>query len=330
MLRSETQGDPERAAAALAGLQAYQRATRAARPEPMPVIATAGRARLRDFGGSGRPVVVVPSLINGPDILDLVPDRSLLRWLAGRGLNPLLVDWCTPTETDRGLSVAGHVEQLLLPLLRNIPAEQALVGYCLGGTMALAASAVRRPSALALIATPWRFAGFADDARRGLADLWTRAQPTADAIGLLPIEVLQAAFWQLEPRRSVDKFVAFGRTQRDTETTRLFVALEDWANGGPPLTYAAGEELIGALFGDDITGKAAWQVAGRSVDPRALGCPVLDIVSTTDRIVPAASAAGIGRRMVLAQGHVGMVVGGRAQTTLWEPLARWLRAPDLG
>jgi polyhydroxyalkanoate synthase len=54
---------------------------------------------------------------------------------------------------------------------------------------------------------------------------------------------------------------------------------------------------------------------------------VLDIVSTTDRIVPAASAAGFGTMLTLDSGHVGMVVGRRARAELWAPLARWLSAP---
>lgn len=329
MLRSETAQDPARLAGALAGLRAYQAAARLAPPPRPPVVAAAGRARLLDYGGAGRPVVVVPSLINGARVLDLLPGRSLLRWLAGQGVRPLLVDWGQPSDEECGLSISGHVEALLLPLLRSMPDDFALAGYCLGGTMALAAAAIRPPAALALIASPWHFSAYPDAARDGLADLWRRARPAADAMGLLPLEVLQAAFWQLDPRRTIDKFVAFGAARRSPEATGLFVALEDWANDGPPLTLAAGEDLVERLFGADLTGRGAWRVAGRCIDTGSIACPVLDIVSSTDRIVPAASAAGIGQPMTLAQGHVGMIVGSRAQAALWEPLARWLRAPDL-
>ena len=332
MLREETQHDPERQAAALAGLRAYQAAPRIARPAPMPVIASAGRAVLRDYGGAdggGRPVVFVPSLINGPDVLDLLPDTSLLRWLAGQGLRPLLIDWGTPGPEDRALSIADHIETMLLPLLDAAGADAAYVGYCLGGTMAIAAAAIRPPASLALIAAPWRFSGFPDTARTGLTDLWREAQPTADAIGLLPLEVLQAAFWQLDPKRTIDKFVSFGRSAKRDAAARLFVALEDWANDGPPLTLAAGRELIEALFVGDASGAGRWRVGGRAIDPAALTCPVLDIVSTSDRIVPAASAAGVGRTLTLAQGHVGMMIGGRARHTLWQPLADWLASAHI-
>ena len=86
----------------MTGLRAYQAAERAVPPPPAPSIAAAGRARLLDYGGSGRPVVVVPSLINPPHILDLAQENSLVRWLAGQGVRPLLVDWGTPAPEHRG------------------------------------------------------------------------------------------------------------------------------------------------------------------------------------------------------------------------------------
>ena len=327
MLRSETEGDPARMAAALAGLRAYQKAARPERPPAMPIIASAGRATLADYGGSGRPVIVIPSLINSPDVLDLLPDQSLMRWLATRGLRPLLIDWGSPTPEERDLDLADHIEQLLLPLIETIGSDAALVGYCLGGTMAIAAAAIRPPAGLALIAAPWHFSGFPEDARHGLAALWAQARPSAEAMGMLPLEVLQSGFWRLDPARTVGKFVAFGASDQAADDIRRFVALEDWANDGAALTAAAGRELVLDFFGQDRPGRGTWRVVGRAIDPSALACPTLDIVSTSDRIVPAASAANIGRRLTLAQGHVGMMVGSRARTLLWEPLARWLSDP---
>jgi polyhydroxyalkanoate synthase subunit PhaC len=328
MLRSISGQDTERLAAALAGLDRYQRATRPVRLVAGRAVATAGRARLLDYGGDGPVVVVVPSLINGPEVFDLLAEQSMLRWLATQRVRPLLVDWGEPSPAERGLSVADHVDRLLLPLLASAPGDYRLVGYCLGGTLALAAAAraERPPAALALLATPWRFSGYPADARRAVGDLWKRSRDVAGALGLWPAEVLQAGFWQLDPERTVDKFAALGRSE-DPAALARFVAVEDWANGGPPLTAAAGEELATSLFGDDASGCGQWRVAGRSVDPTALACPVLEIVSLTDRIVPAAATPGVGRRLELAQGHVGMVVGSRAKELLWEPLADWLRTP---
>jgi polyhydroxyalkanoate synthase len=323
MLRSETAAEPARMARALEGLRKYQEAQRAAPRPSMPPVAERLGASLRDYGGRGMPVVFVPSLINPPSILDL-EGKSLLRWLAGRDVRPLLVDWGWDVGARSGLSVADHVTGILLPLLDALDEAPALVGYCLGGTMAFAAASLRPVKGVAAIAAPWHFAGFPDEARARLAGLWDFAGPASARLGLLPMEMLQSAFWALDPARTVRKFEDFAAMDPASEEARRFVILEDWANDGPPLAAAAARELFEALFRDDAPGRGEWRVGGRAVEPATLACPVLDIVSTSDRIVPAASAAGAGERLAIASGHVGMVIGGRAEQALWAPLAAWL------
>ena len=61
-------------------------------------------------------------------------------------------------------------------------------------------------------------------------------------------------------------------------------------------------------------------------DPAALACPLLNLVSTRDRIVPAGAAPQVGERLDIDAGHVGMIVGSRARALLWEPLRDWLKA----
>ncbi|MEP9401446.1 alpha/beta fold hydrolase [Sphingomonas silueang] len=324
MLRSETAADPDRRAAALRGLRAYQDAPRPPRPAPMPVVARDGRICLRDYGGTGRAVVVIPSLINPPFVLDLAPDNSLLRWLSAQGLRVLLIDWGSPAPGDRDMDLGDHA-QAAARLIASLDAPPLLVGYCLGGTIALAAAAFVAVAGIALIATPWHFAGFGDPARAAIADLWTAAEPTARHLGLVPMEVLQSGFWQLDPARTVDKFAAFADLAPGSAAAAAFVALEDWANQGAPLPYAAGRELFDDLFDADLPGRGRWQVAGRTIDPRP-AVPMVEFVAERDRIVPAESAIGLRDRRIVAAGHVGMIVGRRGRPLLWQPLGDWLSA----
>ena len=323
MLRSETAAEPARMKRALEGLRKYQEAERAPLRPPMPAVAEKLGASLRDYGGDGAPVVFVPSLINPPSILDL-EGKSLLRWLAAQGMRPLLLDWGWDVTPRSELSVADHVTEILLPLLETIDQEPALVGYCLGGTMALAAAALRPVRGVAAIAAPWRFSGFPDEARARLAALWQSSGATAERLGMLPMEALQSAFWALDPARTVRKFEAYAAMPPESEEARRFVVLEDWANDGPPLPVAAARELFEAFFRDDAPGRGEWRIGGKTIDPAALSCPVLDVVSTSDRIVPGTSAARAGERLDLASGHVGMVIGSHAEEVLWNPLAAWL------
>jgi polyhydroxyalkanoate synthase len=324
LLRSETAANPDRMARALAGLRTYQQVPRPARPEPMPVVASAHGAMLRDYGGDGPPLVVVPSLINPPDVLDLAPDNSLLRRLRDGGRRILLLDWGEVTAARKRLSVTGHVEQIALPLVRLLGEPPALLGYCLGGTMAVGVASAVPVERVATIAAPWRFSGYGDAPRHALAAMWRDAGPLAEQLGVLPMEVLQTAFWNLDPARTVAKFERLADLAADSEAMASFVTLEDWANDGPPLPGPAARELFEAFIRDDAPGSGGWRIEGRAVDPAALPCPLLTIASTTDRIVPHASASEAGERIDLALGHVGMVVGSHAREALWEPLAAWL------
>ena len=279
---------------------------------------------LRDYGGNGPPLVFIPSLINPPFILDLAEDNSLLEWLAAQGFRTLLVDWGTPARGDHAQDVDAHIAQLLLPLLDSLDQPPVLAGYCLGGTIALAAACLRPVAGLALIAAPWRFAGYGAPALAAISALWESARPACEAMGLVPMEVLQSGFWALDPARTVAKFERFALLDPASDEARAFVALEDWANGGAPLTLAAGQQMFDRFFVANRPGLGRWWIGGTRITPRALACPAVEFVSRTDRIVPAASAARLPDRRELSSGHVGMVVGGRARSQLWEPLADWI------
>lgn len=324
MLRSETAGDPVRTRAALAGLASYQAAARPPRPPAPPVIANIGRVSLRSYGAGGRPVLFVPSLINGSEILDLTSENSMLRGLVERGVNPVLLDWGSPTANERDLGVGGHVEQYILPALDAVGRDAVLAGYCLGGTMSIAAAMLRPPKALILIAAPWDFRGFPSQTRNDLLELWRAAEPVTQAFGLLPAEVLQQIFWKIDSARTIAKFEQFAGKDPASPEGQNYVAVEDWANDGPPMTQAAGRELMEGLMAGNVSAAGQWCVAGRLIDPSALTMPLLNIVSTIDRITPAASAWTGGEHVELREGHVGMVVGRKAPGSLWNRIASWL------
>src|SRR5689334_19536322 len=93
LLRDVSERDPALARDALTGLKTYETVPRRDRPAPKPEIARVRGACLRDHGGAGRPVILVPSLINPPRILDLDPEVSLTEAIARMGRRSLLLDW---------------------------------------------------------------------------------------------------------------------------------------------------------------------------------------------------------------------------------------------
>lgn len=320
LVRQVAERQPELARDALTGLRMYETARRTRRPPPKPEVARVRGACLRDHGGSGPPAVLIPSLINPPRILDLDKQVSIAGAVAAMGRRSLLLDWGEASARSE-LDVAGHVEQLLQPLLRSIGEPAALVGYCLGGTMAIAAANQVECERAVTLATPWNFARYPDASRTALREMWSHSEASSRALGALPMEVLQAAFWSLDPERTVRKFAEFAGLDPHSAEAARFVALEDWANEGEPLPYPAARELIDDLFARDLPGRGEWIVGGRPVDDR-LELPALHLTAERDRIAPA-STAPAGETVGIASGHVGMIVGS-ARMRLHEELARFL------
>ena len=121
---------------------------------------------MRDCGGSGPTLLLVPSLINPPTILDLDPDCSLADILAAKH-RVLLLDW-GPAAKRKHLDLDGHVAERLVPLL-DAAVPSILVGYCLGGTLALAAARQwSEAAAVVTLASPYRFDAYPLEARRQL------------------------------------------------------------------------------------------------------------------------------------------------------------------
>ena len=311
---------PEIAAKALDGLARYEKAERERRQPERPVIARAGPASIRDCGGTGPPAVLVPSLINPPSVLDLDEEVSLADAVAAMGRRTLLLDWGSAGGRLH-LDLGGHIEELLIPLLRGLGGPLALIGYCLGGTMAIAAANLIPVERVATLAAPWRFSDYPKDGRESLLRLWDSAKPAAAQLQALPMEVLQSAFWSLDPEQVVAKFARFADLPHGSAKARRFVTLEDWANEGEPLPLPAARELIEDLFGADRPGKGQWRVGDRMVGDE-ITAPLLNVTASSDRITPAATAPA-GDAVQLRTGHVGMVAGS-ARTELHQTLARFL------
>jgi polyhydroxyalkanoate synthase len=328
-----------RAKSYLAGLEAYRRHPYRRSNKAPPVLWREGTTRLLDYGGAtaGPVILVVPSLINRFYVLDLLPERSFLRHLAGRGLRPLVVDWGAPGSEERGFDltdyVAGRLENAFDAALGLAGAPIGVAGYCMGGLFALAL-ALRRPektACLAVLATPWDFHVERAQPARFFGLIADCLPLLCDDQGALPVEVIQSLFFMLDPFSAERKFTRFAALDPNGDKARAFVALEDWVNDGVPLAAAVARDCALSWYSDNEPARGLWQIGGETVDPTRLRSPALVVLPSRDRIVPpssaAALAAALGGATVLRPplGHVGMMAAARAPEMLWTAIADWLR-----
>lgn len=322
----------------LDGVERYRAHPYRRAPSRAPAVWREGTTKLLDYGGPtrGPPVLAVPSLINRAYILDLAPEASLMRFLAARGLRPFLLDWDAPGPVERDFDVEAYLDRLD----RAIEAARAragatrvsLLGYCMGGTLALgaAARAGGRVGRLALMAAPWDFHAAQPDQARALGALADLAEPLWRALGAVPVDAVQSLFVALDPLLGFRKFRDFAGVTPGSAAERRFVALEDWLNDGVPLAARVGRDCLRDWYGANAPARGAWRVAGQPVDPAAIDIPALALIPADDRIVPPASALALARALPDCAtvrpktGHIGMLASRRARAQAWEPLAAFL------
>ena len=339
--------------ATIAGLEVWQRHPYRRSLAAPPSVWRDGCSRLLDYGAvpeaadpAGPPVLVVPSLINKPYILDLMPGRSLMRWLAAEGFRPLLMDWGVPGPAEAGFDLDAYGATRLVPALaaarrlagRPVP----VLGYCMGGTLAvgLAARAPEDVAALVTIGAPWDFAptcGLAGGIRAMIrADGALKAERLLEslgaAFGLVPVTLFQALFALVNPMQAALKFQKLARLDPDGPAAQLFVALEDWLTDGVPMPAGAARDLLIGWQIRNQTAAGAWRFLGAPVDPREIAAPALVLSGTKDSIAAPPLALPLGRLLPAARtvapgtGHVGMIIGSGARAQVWRPIGEFLAA----
>jgi polyhydroxyalkanoate synthase len=322
-----------------AGLAAYRRHPFRRSAARVRVVWRQGAVRLLDYGRGGGPaVLVVPSLINRYYVLDLLPGRSFLHHLAKQGLRPLVVDWGEPGAVERDFTlsdyIAGPLDAAAAKARELAGAPIAVLGYCMGGLLALALT-LRRPAdvaCLALLATPWDFHAERPAQAKLLGELAQWLPVFFGAAEPLPVAVIQMLFLALDPFLAERKFLRFGTLDPAGAAARGFVALEDWINDGVPLAHQVALECAGSWYRDNAPARGIWQVDGHPVRPGDVAVPSLVVLPRRDRIVPPRSAAPLASAIPGAGalcppfGHIGMMASAEAPEAVWQPIADWLRA----
>jgi len=327
-----------RARVFMQGVALYRKHPARRSPETTDIIWRSGSTSLRDYAPEAvhaPPVLVVPSLINRFSILDLEPQHSFIRFLAAQGFRPLVIDWGAPQEEEKGFALEDYVLKRLLPALRIVSSEQPVhvVGYCMGGALALAMAALSPEyvRSLTLLAAPWDFhAGYDAVGQNGaiLEDklkVWIRGQD------FLPVEVVQSVFTAFQPLHAFRKFTTFASYDQQSAQAVRFVLTEDWLNEGVPLAIPTAYECFGDWGVRNVLAQNQWRVGGKIIDPRRIDVPAYVVIPGRDRIVPPQSAMPLAQALPKAvrhepmMGHIGIMASPNAVAQVWKPLMVWLQ-----
>lgn len=281
-------------------------------------------------------VLLVPSLINRYYILDLMEQLSLARYLASQSMHVYIIDWSKPQPEDADQDVEHYINEYLLPLQDTLRARHqrplTLLGYCVGGLLALALQVLQPETAerLILLATPWDF--HEQGGRPVIFNCWQSlvTDSLCRCTPLVPGSYLSWLFFLSDPAQSEAKYRHFARLDEDSSDFQRFLAVEHWLNDTVPLTRAFAKTCLIDWPMGNKTARGEWRVADEYIDPGRLRVPLLVVAPRHDRIVPPASAMRLAEQVPHAEilspesGHIGMIIGRKRHTILWEPLRDWI------
>lgn len=283
------------------------------------------------------PVVLVPSLINRAYILDLEPDRSLVRALSQLGHPVYLIDWGEPGIEDADEDLAYVLFDLLhrsMDRARRHAGAQKLIllGYCMGGILAAMIAALRpqRVAGLVCLNTPARFSAggrFHDFVDPAHLDVHTAFPPGT----LVPVETMKPAFKMLDPMGNWSKYLGIEAASREPKALARAMARERWLEENVPVSSAFARDLIQYAYQEDRLLAGTWELRGERVDLRRADMPSLvvcckkDFIAPPESTKPLAEALGRAELVELDVGHIAVVVGSFAPKVFYPLLDKWFR-----
>lgn len=304
------------------------------RYKPLDDVPAASRVRV--------PLLICYALVNRPYMMDLQPDRSLIRGLLRRGVDVYLIDWGYPDGADRYLTVDDYVSGYLarcVDFVRRSTGFDAinLLGVCQGGTLSLCYASLygERLRNLVTMVTPVDFR-----TPENLLTKWTE-HVDLDALvkttGNVPGEMLNALFLGLQPfRLTSQKYVDLLDHIDDKQALENFLRMEKWIFDSPDQPGEMFRQFMTWFIKENRLVKGTLELGGRRVDLNNLTAPLLNIYATQDHLVPPAASKPleqlVGTRdytsYAFPGGHIGIYVSGAAQREVPERVANWLRQRD--
>jgi polyhydroxyalkanoate synthase len=298
--------------------------------------------RLLDESGQPRagkpPVLFVPAPVSRYFIMDLLPGRSFAGHVAAAGFDVYIADFGTPSREDRFADLAYYVEGLVRRCVRTVSAltgDDAInvVGYCLGGTLALLYAALHPATVRRLVLLTTTVDG---DVEGGIPWVASRMGLEGESYAnprLVPAAEVKSWFEMLAPgSNSLVGRVGdlWDRLDDAPERLREVRTMASWVDDVVPAPGRLLAELYRKL-GPGANGlmKGTAVIGDRLLDLKLVAMPVLSVSAEKDTIAPAAGVDAI-RAIVpqaeilrLAGGHVG-IVAGRAAAVLWKRTVEFL------
>ena len=283
------------------------------------------------------PVLVSFAIMNRQDVLDLQPDRSLMKKFLDEGLDVYIMDWGYPTKADKFLTMEDYIDGYMngaVDFIRKSHGIQKInkMGICQGGTFSTIYASLypEKLNTLTVYVAPFDFT-----TDKCMLYKWTKyldVDAMVDSLGIIPADLLNAGFGMLKPSADISKYFGVLDSLSDDAKLMNFLRMEYWKNDCPDLAGEMYRKYIKDLFRDNKLIKDEFELGGRRVHLKNITMPFLNIYATEDNIIPNESTIAINDKIgskdkelyAFPGGHIGVFVGSKSQKELGPRVAKWV------
>jgi poly[(R)-3-hydroxyalkanoate] polymerase subunit PhaC len=300
------------------------------------------------------PLVLVPPLGVTTETFDLMPQRSLVRYLVARGFKVYLVDWGKPKKEHAHLGLLDYSDSMMDTALRKIrrhsgSKDLSLFGWCMGGLLCLFYQGInkdRHIRNIVTVASPIDLetgkgvismvAGAAQalDGPAQLVSNYTRLRlNTLDPARLsMPDWATTIVFKMTDPVGSVTTYWDLVTHLWDREFVESHSTTSDYLNN--MLRYPGGvlKDMAGGVVSENQIAAGKVQIQDKLAELDSIKSNLLAFAGKTDNLVPPEVAeravdivASTDKEFRVAPGgHMGVIIGSKAQGAVWAESADWL------
>lgn len=240
------------------------------------------------------PLLIIPAWIMKYYILDLLPQNSLVNWLTQQGHTVFIISWRNPGAEDRNLGMDDYYRQGAMAAIdavsKAIPKTKIhLMGYCLGGTLAIITAAAmaknhdHRLKTLSLLAAQGDF---------------TQAGELLLFITKSEVSYLKSMMWEqgyLDTKQMAGSFqmlrsydLIWSKMVQDYMhgTQRGMIALLAWNADATRMPYKMHSEYLEKLFLNNDLAEGRFTVEGTHIVAENIHVPAFVVSTEKDHVAP--------------------------------------------
>ena len=284
------------------------------------------------------PILIVSPTSNRGYVFDLARGQSLVEYLLTRGYDVFMIDWLPPRREESVLTLEDYVLDFLPMCMavvreRSGQEEATLLGYCMGGTLALLYASLfpATQANLVLFTTPVDFRHMA------LFRVWGDEKHfdvdrLVEAVGNVPGEFILSAFDMMRPANRTAGLLHLWTNMWNDDYVKSYRMFDRWSAETLPLAGQYFRQTTKEFLWRNSIMTGELSIGGRLVDLSNIINPVLSIIAQHDHVVPQAAAQPIVKmvgsaereEIVVKGGHVSVIAGPSAVTRLWPTIDKWL------